>query len=218
MVLKLYTYYNSINGKRVAITLHEKNVPFELHNVDVFTGEHKVSTFLEKQPFGQVPYLDDDGFILYESRAISLYIATKYADQGNQGLIPTEPKANALFHQAVYSEVTNIEDPAYKAVVEKLFKKPVPGLVPDEEFFKKLITGLDGKLDVYEKILSKQKYLIGNEVTLADLYHIPYLSLLPAAGCHSVDSRPNVARWFKDITSRKSWQAVKDGIKSTSTY
>jgi glutathione S-transferase len=56
-------------------------------------GEHKSPAFLEKQPFGQVPYLDDDGFILFESRAMARYIAMKY---GNGQFIPSELKAGML--------------------------------------------------------------------------------------------------------------------------
>lgn len=49
---------------------------------------------------------NDDGFILYESRAIGRYIAEKYADQG-PALIPTELKAKAIFEQAASSELAN---------------------------------------------------------------------------------------------------------------
>jgi glutathione S-transferase len=57
MVLKLYSFEQSGNGKRVALILHEKGIPFEFHVVDPFKGEHKAPQFLEKQPFGSVPYL-----------------------------------------------------------------------------------------------------------------------------------------------------------------
>lgn len=53
---------------------------------------------------------------------------------------------------------------------------------------------LEQKLDVYEKILSKQKYLAGDEFTLADLFHVPWGAKLPAAGIHAIEERPNVAR------------------------
>ena len=36
------------------------------------------------------------------------------------------------------------------------------GLTPDKEVFEKHIADLSGKLDVYDKILSKQKYLLGD--------------------------------------------------------
>lgn len=68
------------------------------------------------------------------------------------------------------------------------------GLTTNQAKFDELIAGLEGKLDVYDKILSKQKYLAGNEVTLADLFHLPYGVLLPVAGSNALETRPNVAR------------------------
>ncbi|KAG5643796.1 hypothetical protein DXG03_009619 [Asterophora parasitica] len=160
MVLKLVGSPSSTCGKRVAIVLLEKGVPFELVPINLSKGEHKTPEYLEKQPFGQVPYIDDDGFILYESRAIARYIETKYAGQGPQ-LIPTDPKARALFEQAASIETFHFDPPASSAVYEKVFK-PFYGLTPDTDIYDGHIQKLNTKLDVYEKILSKQKYLAGN--------------------------------------------------------
>ncbi|EDR09231.1 uncharacterized protein LACBIDRAFT_296671 [Laccaria bicolor S238N-H82] len=213
MVFKLYGVAFSTCTKRVAIVLHEKNVPFEFHPIDFAAGEHKSPEFLKHQPFGQVPYIEDDGLVLYESRAICRYIAEKYAGQGTP-LIPTELKAKAIFEQATSVEKDNFDALASKAVYEKVFK-PMYGLTPNQETFDELIGNLDKRLDVYDQILSKQKYVAGEEITLADLFHIPYGAMLAAAGSNILDTKPNVARWWKDITSRSSWIAVEDGVKST---
>jgi glutathione S-transferase len=216
MVLKLYGNPLSTCTQRVATVLHEKNVPFEIVSIDLSKGEHKRPEYLAKQPFGQVPYIDDDGFILYESRGISRYISTKYANQGNK-LVPTDLKEYGLFEQAASTETYHFDVYASRAVFEGLFKARM-GLQTDEAALKSNLATLDAKLDVYEGILSKQKYLAGDEITLADIFHLPYGSML-----YSINQgyllekaeRPHVNRWWKDITSRPSWQAVKDGVKST---
>ncbi|PFH48361.1 hypothetical protein AMATHDRAFT_150070 [Amanita thiersii Skay4041] len=213
MVLKLYGFNLSTCTRRVGVVLHEKNVPFEFYEVDLYKGEHKSPAYLEKQPFGQVPYIDDDGFILYESRAICRYIATKYASQGTS-LVPTEPKANALFEQAASIELSNFDAFAAPAVYEKLFKV-YQGLTTDEAVLQKYLTSLDQRLEVYDKILSKQKYLGGDEITLADLFHLPYGTMLAPAGSDLMTNRPNVKRWFDSLVNRPSWQAVKDSVKAT---
>ncbi|KAF8626925.1 hypothetical protein AX17_006426 [Amanita inopinata Kibby_2008] len=213
MVLKLVGSSVSTCTKRVATVLREKNVPFEFVEIDLMKGEHKSAAFMEKQPFGQVPYIDDEGFILYESRAISRYIAEKYAKQGTQ-LIPTDPKAKALFEQAASIETSNFDPYASGAVFEKMFKS-FRGGTTDEAILKQHIDNLDSKLAIYDQILSKQKYLGGNEFTLADLYHLPYGTMLAVAGSDVMSRKPNVDRWFKEISARPSWQAVKDAVKST---
>ncbi|KAG5649834.1 hypothetical protein H0H81_001834, partial [Sphagnurus paluster] len=121
MVLKLYGYDQSTCTKRVAAALHEKNVHFEFIGVNLQTGEHKSPAFLANQPFGQIPYIDDDGFILYESRAIVRYIDAKYPNQGTK-LVPDDLKARALVEQGVSVEGANFDPHASKAVAEIIFK------------------------------------------------------------------------------------------------
>ena len=73
--------------RRVMAVFNYLDVPFELVVVDLRKGEQKAPEYLEKQPFGQVPYLDDDGFVVFESRAIARYVASGY---GKGKLIPQE--------------------------------------------------------------------------------------------------------------------------------
>jgi glutathione S-transferase len=71
------------------------------------------------------------------------------------------------------------------------------GLTTNEELVKNLATSLEGKLAGYEAILKKHKYLAGDEVTLADLYHLPYGSMLAPQGFTWLEDSskfPNVAR------------------------
>ncbi|KAH7884261.1 thioredoxin-like protein [Phlebopus sp. FC_14] len=210
MVLKLYGYPTSTCTLRVACVLKEKDVPFEFVAIDLVKGEHKAPDFVAKQPFGQVPYIDDDGLVLYESRAICRYIAAKYASQGAP-LVPAEPIANAFFEQAAAIETSNF-DPFVSGLAWELKFTLWFGGKTDEARAKSLRTQLAAKLDAYDVILGKQKYLAGQEVTLADLFHLPYGALVVDIGIDEFSSRPNVKRWWDDITSRPSWQAVKGGI------
>ncbi|KAF8591840.1 hypothetical protein K439DRAFT_607255 [Ramaria rubella] len=62
----------------------------------------------------------------------------------------------------------------------------------DHEHVKSLTAILETKLDAYDKIFAKQSYLAGNEVTLADLFHLSYGTLLtkvrPIRACGSSTS------------------------------
>ena len=93
-------------------------------------------------------------------------------------------------------------------------------IVPDEKVVKEVVAELEKKLDVYEVILEKQKYIGGNvswtkdlshhgrlseqiylffqEFTLADLFHLSYGSMIEDEGGISVlskESRPHVAKY-----------------------
>ncbi|KAF7332913.1 Glutathione S-transferase [Mycena venus] len=212
-ILKIYGAKGATCTRRVATILHELKVPFELIEVDVMKGEHKTPEYLKKQPFGQIPYIDDDGFILYESRAICRYIAAKYPESG---LIPTEPKANALFEQAASAELTNFEPSASKAGLELM--KRAAGWPSDQAVIDAQLPILDKKLEAYDAILSKQRFVAGDTLTLADLFHLPYGPLVASGENDVMTHRPNVARWYNELISRPSWLAYVDGVKTTTAY
>lgn len=100
MGIKLYGDPYATCYKRVAFVLAEKDVDFETIVVSIAKKDQKSSEHLKLQPFGKVPALEDDGFIIFESRAICKYIAKKYASQGAK-LIPEDGdlKGFALFEQ-----------------------------------------------------------------------------------------------------------------------
>ena len=58
--------------------LEELQAPYEFQLLDMKVGEHLQPKFLAINPFGKVPAIDDDGFIVWESGAIMLYLAEKY--------------------------------------------------------------------------------------------------------------------------------------------
>lgn len=101
MAIKIYGVAVSTCTKRVITTLLEKEVPYELITIDWSKAEHKQPEHLRKHPFGKVPVLEDDGYFVFESRAICKYIAKKFAGQGTK-LIPDsqDDRGYGLFEQA----------------------------------------------------------------------------------------------------------------------
>ncbi|XP_006456337.1 hypothetical protein AGABI2DRAFT_195499 [Agaricus bisporus var. bisporus H97] len=209
MVIKLYSHPRSPSGKIVSMVLYEKGTPFEFIKVDFATRQQKTPEYLAMNPFGVVPCIDDNGFILYESRAIARYLEENYP--GGPGLIPSDPKQRALFDQASASEASNFDHYCSPLVFEAVVKKRL-NLEPDPLLYKELSDNLNATLDVYDQILAKQKYIAGDSLTLADLYHIPVAVLLSYADIDITRGRPNVKRWFDEISSRPSWQKAKEGL------
>ena len=208
MAIKLYGPAMSTCVKRVVTTLKEKGLQYELIPIDLSKGEHKTASFLEKQPFGVVPVLEDDGFIIYESRAICRYLEAKYKGQGTE-LIPTNVQSLGIFEQGASIETAYYDSCVSGIVFEKLFKPMFGYGEPDEARVKSLVDKLAVNLDVYEKILAKQEFIGGKTFTLADIYHLPYGALLFApqvAFGNLITDRPHVKAWWEKITNRKSWQ------------
>jgi glutathione S-transferase len=208
--ITLHGFRQSTCTRRVALIAKERNVPYTFVPVDPSKGEHKLASYTAHQPFGQVPYaVFDDGFELYESRAICRHLATLGS---GPTLVPTEPRAVAKFEQAASVEYAQFDPVASAIAKEKVFK-PRYGQQTDESVVAELVPRLEIKLDGYEAILSKQKYLTGDELTLADLFHLPYgVIIFDNLQLGGLDKRPHLKRWWDELCARPSWQAVKDGV------
>ncbi|KAF5361852.1 hypothetical protein D9756_002057 [Leucocoprinus leucothites] len=204
MVLKIYGHPLSTPSKLVAAICYEKEVPFEFITLDLLKGESRNPEHMARNPWGKVPVIDDDGFILYESRAIARYIADKYAAKGPQ-LIPSDIHKRALLEQAISSEAFTWDRAMLPILLEAVYKK-YQGLESDPAKVEELTKTLCESLDVYEKILAKQKYIAGDELTIADFYFLPAGSGIQSVGINVLQERPNVARWFNETSSRSSWQ------------
>src|SRR5512145_576991 len=77
-MIKLYTFPPSTNSRKVRIVLIEKGLEFERVNIDLSKKEQKSPEYLRIHPFGLVPALDDEGFVLYDSTVINEYLEDEY--------------------------------------------------------------------------------------------------------------------------------------------
>ena len=77
-MIKLYTFPPSTNSRKVRIALIEKGLEFERISVDLTKREQKNPDYLKVHPFGQIPALDDEGFVVYDSTIINEYLEDEY--------------------------------------------------------------------------------------------------------------------------------------------
>ncbi|KAK9115703.1 hypothetical protein Sjap_014650 [Stephania japonica] len=209
MVVKVYGSVKSACTQRVMACLFEKEVEFELVHIDLEAGEHKWAEFLTRQPFGQVPAVEDgDYFRLFESRAIIRYYTTKYASQGTN-LLGNTLEQQALIDQWLDVEAHNYNDLIYNLVLQCIVF-PKMGKPGDLATVNDCEHKLERVLDVYEQRLSQSKYLAGNSFTLADLSHLPGTRYLThELGLERlVKERKNVKAWWEDISNRTAWKKV----------
>ena len=122
MVVKLYGFPSLTCTKTVRCVLEELSIPYEVIVVDIFRNEHKTRAYKTKQPFGLVPYIDDDGFVLYESRAICRYLALKYGGIGKLIPDPADLQKTARFEQGASIELSNFDPYASALAFENVFK------------------------------------------------------------------------------------------------
>ena len=89
--------------------------------------------------------------------------------------------------------------------------------LPDEARVAQAESDLDTVLAWYDKILAKQKYIAGDELTLADLFHLPNGAALKAGKWKEVFAKyPNADKWFKGLQESETWLTAAAEAKTIS--
>jgi glutathione S-transferase len=203
--MKVYGHPMSTCTRKVLTTLAEKGHEAEFVLVDILKGEGKAAANLARQPFGVVPTLDDDGFILYESRAIIRYLDEKLSGPKLQ---PTDMKERALADQWMSVEYSYFSGQAMKIVFELVFHK-MAGKAPDMDVVKAAREKVGHALDVADKTLAKQDFFGGKALSLADISWMPYVGyLFVAEQGDLITSRPAAKAWWERVSTRPSWKKV----------
>ncbi len=91
-MLKIWGSKGSSNVQKVSWCCGELGLPFEQGDIAGAFGGLKSAGYLERNPNGLMPTIDDDGFVLWESNVIVRYLAAKH---GAGTLYPTDPVARA---------------------------------------------------------------------------------------------------------------------------
>lgn len=196
-MIKIYGHPMSTCTRKVLTTLAETNTAFELSLVDFAKGEHKQEPHLSRQPFGQIPTLDDDGFALFESRAICRYLSAK----SGSSLVPKEPQQRGLMDQWLSVEQSNFSPAAMKFIYEYVFKRPQqPGVLDDATAM------LEKSFAALSVPLAKSSFLVGEQFTLADIGYMPYFDYaLNTPARATFEKYPHVMKWWERISQRPSW-------------
>lgn len=213
--IDLHGSWTSTCTQRVMVIAREKELDYDMTVVNTSTNAHKTPEWLARHPFGQIPVLEvghDDH--LYESRAIGNYLVKRFDKRGTPFVI------EGLRNQVYYDQALSVEafdfDPTAGLLFREAIIKARNGGVINQVTVDAAKIAFANKMDGYERILSKHEYLAGPNVTLVDLYHLPVGAKLIAGGfgeaLTDAKARPHVAKWWKALTARPSWQQVMKDV------
>lgn len=201
--MKLYGHPLSSCTRKVLVTCAEKGAAIDLVPVDLFAGDHKRDAHLARHPFGVIPVLDDDGFALYESRAI-----IRYLDRTLPGiaLTPTDARAVARMDQWLSVDQSYIA-PHTRTLAQQRIVRPHQGLAIEVEVAREAERALGNSLGVIDRALRGTRYLVGEALTLADISLAPYVGSLAMIGAdHLLADLAELRRWWSDVSERASWK------------
>lgn len=199
-MIKVYGHPMSTCTRKVLTTLVENGVPYEFTLVDLMTGAHKQPEHMARHPFGQVPTIDDDGFKLFESRAICRYIDEKAGGK----LTPKDLKAKAEMEQWISVETSNFTPSVMKFVFHHIFQRK-----QEESVLADAGTKVKDALTVFDKHLASNEYFAGGQFSIADISLMPYVEYAMGTPVKDmINAHANVAKWWGRVSGRDSWKKV----------
>jgi glutathione S-transferase len=198
-MIKLYTFPLSTNSRKVRIALLEKGLEFERVNVDLAKREQKNPEYLKIHPFGQVPALDDEGFIVYDSTIINEYLEDEYP---YPRLMPEDSEGRARARLMEDFRDTRFNPPFVKLIYE--MRKPEAER--DANILAAATSEINQCFDRIERELQGKEYLAGT-FSLADIAFMANFDLLERFQI-PVDSKyANTTAWIARLKGRPSFAA-----------
>jgi glutathione S-transferase len=200
MTIKLHYHPLSTYSRRVLIGFAEKQIPHELVVVDMAARRHREQPYLMLNPYGRVPTLEEDGFVLFESTAILNYLE---ATRPSPPLVPTDARGRALIDMHVKLCDLQFTRHAGTIVFPKRF-------LPKERWNNAAIAEAKAEIEKHFAILDKhltgKTYLVAEQFSLADVCYAPFLEFLPLM---EITPPKAVAAWSERLLERPSALATR---------
>ena len=192
-MLELYTAATP-NGYKASVALEELGLPYEVRPINLSTLEQKTHAFLAINPNGRVPALVDDGFAVFESGAILMYLAEKTGR-----LMPTDLKGRSRVVQWLMFQMGGVGPMMGQANV--FFRYWPEKLQPVIDRYQGETRRLFG---VLEGQLAQHEYLAG-DYSIADIAHWCWVRSHSWSGV-DIEPFPNLKRWVDAIAARPAAQ------------
>jgi GSH-dependent disulfide-bond oxidoreductase len=199
-MIDLYTAATP-NGWKASITLEELELPYQLHPIDLSSGEQKKPWFTAINPNGRIPAIVDRGngdFAVFESGAIMIYLAEKAGR-----LLPADEKGRSRVIQWLMFQMGGVGPMMGQAnVFTRYFPEHIPAAIERyRREGRRLLEVLDGHL-------ADKEYLAG-DYSIADIANWSWVHTYEWPGI-DVSGLDHLKRWMDAIAARP---AVQKGLQ-----
>ena len=187
--IRFHRFALSGHSHRVELFLSLLGLAVEPVDVDLVNRAQRKPEFLAKNPFGQVPVIEDGEVTLADSNAILVYLNERYAPDPSRWM-PRDPAALGRVQEWLSLAAGELAFGPAEARVIKLF-----GANYDYERAKTLASRLYAVMDPH---LAARRFLAADHPTIADIAHYSYTAHAPEGGV-SLTPYPNVRAWLGRI-------------------
>jgi glutathione S-transferase len=149
---------------RVRWILEELGAPYELVQMDFAKGDHKKPEYLKVHPMGVLPAIEDNGVPLFESAAIVMHLADKYADKKLAPAPGTNERGE--YYQWIVFAMVEAEPPIVTVLQHTRF---LPEAERSPAAIEKATQRFKAVAAAVEARMKGRDYIVGNSFTAADV-------------------------------------------------
>jgi len=199
-MIKLYGVGFSYNVNKVRYCLNHLGLKYDWVQTNPMQGENKTEEFLRISPTGKIPAIEVDGIAIFESNAINKFLATK----NDSDLYPADLNRRVVVDQWLDYGAIHISNAMGRVMFNRILA-PMIGAEVDEKSLKAGVDFLGLYLPICDKQLSKNKYLAGDKLTVAD---INLLAILDPSEVGKIDLShyTNVVKWRNGLKAQPFYQ------------
>ena len=202
-MLKLHYHPFSTYSRRVRIALIEKKIEAQLIELDMARGAHRAPDYLGLNPYGRVPTIEDDGFVLYESTAILEYLE---ATHPTPALRPADARGAA--HVAMHVKLCDIQLARQTGII--IFpKRFLPKERWDEAAMAQAKKEIEKHLAIVEQQLAGKEWMVGERYSLVEVCYTPFVEFFALM---EITPPPAVAAWTARMLGRPSARETKPAV------
>lgn len=201
MTAKLYCFGESGNAYKAALALTLAEMDWEPVYVDFFNGESRSPAFRDLNEMGEVPVLLDGDVTLTQSGVILDYISSKTGKLGGRSAAERREVLRWLFWDN--HKLSGVAGPT----------RFLMNFLPPEKRPEAVIAFNQARLKSSYKILdehlAKADWIVGDQVSIADLSCCGYLFYEEPFGFDRKDW-PHIDRWLDQIAALPGWKHPYD--------
>lgn len=199
-MITLYGIGLSSNVSKIRYCLNYLGLDYEWKQVSPMKGETQTAEYRAIAPTGKIPAAEIDGVKLFESNAIIKYLASK----NNSAIYPENLEKRAITDS--WLDFTSIH--IFAAIGRVVYNRAFAPMIGEESDERSLADGLrfmDKYYPILEKQLTDNKFVAGDEFTLADINLVAILDPLELVQL-SIESYPNLTKWRNEMISQDWYQ------------
>ncbi len=210
MALTLYGYRYSVYTRIARMALSVGGVAYDTSEVNPFDNPPD-RTLMKVTPFQRVPVLDHDGFVLFETSAITRYVAARF---GRADLVPSDPDGAARMQQVIAIVDAYGYWPMVRQVFSHLVFRPMSDQPGDKDQITEGLARAHVVLSALEAIAAERLVLNPARLTLADLHLAPMIGYLAMAGQGraTLAEFPALGSWWRGISRHSAYVATDPGL------